>query len=78
MVKEAIADNRRTSSKPKGGFGGSETIEDDHIDYTYLRAHRALVFLGSRGDHRLRSVGAKVSFIHVIQVAFEGCKWRQM
>jgi hypothetical protein len=93
MVKEAIADNGKSSSsesKPKGGFGGSETIEGDHINYTYLGVHRALGrvvfwvgYVGSTGDQRpsLVGVGAQVSFfigLHVAQDAFGGRRWRQM
>ena len=67
------------------GFGGSETIEDDHIDYIYLGVHRVLgrvvSYFGSRGDQRLGGAGAKVSFfigLHLIQDAFGGHRWRQI
>jgi hypothetical protein len=89
MVKEAIADNRRISpksSKPNGGFGESETIERDHINYIYLGVHRALGrvvfwvdYVGtSRGDQRLVSIGAQVIGLHVVQDAFGGHRWRQI
>jgi hypothetical protein len=77
---------RPSHSKPNGGFGESETIERDHINYIYLGVHRALGrvvfwvdYVGtSRGDQRLVSIGAQVIGLHVVQDAFGGRRWRQI